>query len=141
MLHPLQPYYDELTSYTLAQTGSEFLHQHLVDCFTLHTATATTKPIGVVFALVGVCLASEYGFTGRQVQLVHIHLARTKQDYPSLTLPDHRGTTTIHDILALTPGHKRDAGLRAWCADVWQAWSAHHANIRHILHTGGVVRG
>jgi hypothetical protein len=140
MLHPLQPYYDELASYTLAQGGSEFLHQHLVDCFMLHTAITTTKPIGVVFALVGVCLTSEYGFTGRQVQLAHMQLARTKQDYPHLALPDHRGTIPIHDILALPPGNERDAGLRAWCADVWQAWFAHHTYIRGILHQSGVVR-
>ncbi len=141
MLHPLQPQYDELAGYTLAQSSSEFLHQHLVDCFTLHTVTPDTKPIGIVFALVGVCLTSEYGFTGRQAQLAHMQLARTKQNYPHLAPPKHRGTTTIHDILAVPPGDKRDEALRTWCTDVWQAWSAHHAYIRKILQEGGVVRG
>jgi hypothetical protein len=141
MLHPLQTQYDALAEYTLAHHSPEFLHQHLVDCFTLQTAQADTKPIGVVFSLVGVCLASEYGFNGKEVQSAHIQLARIKTQYPQLALPDFRGATTIADILNVAPGASRDAALRAWCKDVWQFCAEHHDMIRTLLRTRGIVKG
>jgi hypothetical protein len=60
--------YDELCAYTLTRGDVEFVHQLVVDARTAQQANATTKPIGIFFALVGLYLHVEHGWTGRQVQ-------------------------------------------------------------------------
>ena len=44
-----------------------------------HTATSDSKPMGIVFALVGLYLHVEKHFSGGQVQKVHAQLARRKR--------------------------------------------------------------
>lgn len=70
--------YHELQCYTLAHGDVEFIHQHVVDVWAAQHADETTKPIGLAFALVGLYLHVERGVSGRQVQRVHMALARRK---------------------------------------------------------------
>ena len=58
--------YDELYVYTMGRPG--FILQHVVDAFAVQTATADTKPIAIVFGLVGLYLHVEKQFSGKQVQ-------------------------------------------------------------------------
>lgn len=46
----------EFTCYTLAHRDPAFLHQHVVDAFAAQHADDSTKPITLVFALVGLYL-------------------------------------------------------------------------------------
>ena len=71
--------YDELRAYTLAHGASSFIHQHVVDAFAAQHANASTKPITLTFALVGLYLHVEKGYSGRQVRLTHMKLARSKR--------------------------------------------------------------
>jgi hypothetical protein len=48
-----QDAYDELQCYTLAHADPSFIHQHLVDAFTVQHADERTKPIALTFAPVG----------------------------------------------------------------------------------------
>ena len=59
-----------------------FILQHAVDAFAAQTANEQSKPIGVVFALVGLYLHVEKQFSGRQVQQVHMKLGRLKREWP-----------------------------------------------------------
>src|ERR1700722_16235880 len=83
----------QLTYYTLehARSDRRFLHQHIVDAYGAQTADRTTKPIRIVFSLIGLHLHLERGYTGRQVQLAHMALARRRRSWPSLPLPAERG--------------------------------------------------
>lgn len=129
--------YQELQAYTLTRGDAEFLHQHVVDAGTAQQATVETKPIALTFALMGLYLHVVHGWTGRQVQRGHMALARSRQAWPSLHLPDARGTIGPMDVMAAAPGPDRDAAIRAWCADVWAAYDAN----RYALHAWLAERG
>ena len=118
-----QAAYDELASYTLTHGDPAFIHQHVVDAFAAQHATATTKPITVAFALIGLYLHVERGFTGRQVQRAHMMLARRSRSWPIFPLPETRGTLTAAEVLAAPAGPARDRAISEWCASVWSAYA------------------
>lgn len=118
-----QAAYDELANYTLTHGGAEFIHQHVVDAFAAQHATEATKPITLAFALIGLYLHVERGFTGRQVQRAHAVLAGRSRSWPAFPLPDDRGSITAADVLAAPAGPDRDRAIDAWCAAVWSAYA------------------
>src|SRR5579871_5906625 len=66
----------ELTAYTLTRGNIEFIHQHLVDAYGAQHLVANPRPIGPAFTLIGLYLFCERGYSGRQVQHMHMLLAR-----------------------------------------------------------------
>jgi hypothetical protein len=124
-----QDLYNELAYYTLAHPDPAFLHQNLVDAFAAQHADETSKPIYVVFALIGLYLCVEKGFTGKQAQGAHMQLGKTRRAYPRLPLPFDRGKIGIRDVLATAPGPVRDAMIHQWCACAWEAWHDSRAYI------------
>jgi hypothetical protein len=124
-----QDLYHELSYYTLAHPSPAFLHQHLVDAYAAQYADRSSKPIGVVLALIGLYLSVEKGFTGRQVQRAHMQLGKRHRQWPQMELPVDRGAVTIADVLAATPGPARDAMIHEWCASVWKAWAGCRSQI------------
>jgi len=129
---------DELFAYTLSLGDTTFIHQHAVDTHAAQNATAGMKPIGITFALVGLYLHNEKGFTGREVQRAHMKLAQRKQPWPELTLPANRGAMTIEDVLAAPEGEQRDAAIHAWCAAVWSAFRDNEPRIAGLLRRNGI---
>jgi hypothetical protein len=117
--------YDELCAYTLSLGDPEFIHQHVVDAQAAQAATTESKPIGVAFALVGLYLHLERGFTGREVQRAHMRLGRSGPPWPQFPLPpeDERGATTPEGVLATPEGPERVAAIDGWCWSVWEAWN------------------
>ena len=116
--------YHELSYYTLAHPDREkFVHQHVIDAFTAQNAGPDTKPIGLLYALAGLYLAVEQGYSGREVQRAHMELAKDKTDFPPLTLPSDRGALTVADVLAIPAGAARDMLILEWCAAVWSAYA------------------
>jgi hypothetical protein len=125
--------YNDLAYYTLAHPDPAFIHQLLVDAYTAQRADATTKPIAITFALIGLYLVVEKNFTGKQVQRVHMQLARSRQMWPSFSLPDDRGTMTVGDVASVPPGVERDAAIYQWCAAVWEAWRGSRESVAALL--------
>lgn len=125
--------YDELAFYTLAHGDPAFIHQHVVDAWMLQTADETTKPIGVTFALAGLFLHVEKHFTGRQVQLAHMKMAKRKREWPKFVLPAHRGSMTAADVLKTQPGPERDKAIDAWAAAVWDAYRSNRDALVGLL--------
>lgn len=125
--------YDELFAYTLSHRSPEFIHQHVVDAFAAQRADASTKPIAVAFALVGLCLQLERGFSGREVQRAHMTLANRSKSWPAFPLPVNRGSVNAIDVLAAPPGAKRDAAIHDWCAAVWKAYAEQAPAVRTLL--------
>ena len=116
--------YDELRGYTLMLRDEAFIHQHVVDAWMAQHADESTKPIGVTFALIGLYLHFERGFSGRQVQLAHMALGRRKRKWPRFPLPTGRGDITAVEVIAAPPGPERDRAIDAWAFSVWQAFRA-----------------
>jgi hypothetical protein len=125
--------YHALCAYTLTRGDPAFIHQHVVDAFAAQHAADTSKPIGVTFALVGLFLLLEKGFSGRQVQRVHMELARHKQNWPRFMLPTDRGAVTALDVMKAPEGAERDRAIHGWCAAVWGALSGNRQTIIDLL--------
>jgi len=88
---PIEDAYHHLCGYTLGLRDAAFTHQHVVDAWAAQTAAATGKPIAITFALVGLYLRVEKGWTGRRVQLAHMQMGRQKQAWRPIVLPADRG--------------------------------------------------
>lgn len=130
--------YHQLCYYTLAHRDAAFLHQHVVDAWAAQSATPATRPIGITFALVGLYLHVVLQFTGREVQRVHIELARRTRTWPAFALPAARGTMRVADVLARPEGAERDAAIHEWCASVWSAFREHEAAVKSLLGQHGI---
>jgi hypothetical protein len=124
---------NELSYYTLAHSDPRFVHQHLVDAYRAQHVRQSQSTIGAAFALAGLHLAVERGFTGRQVQKMHVRMARTSKRWPRFDPPEDVGPLTVADVLAVEPGPRRDGKLMEWCASVWRAWSAEHGRVREMV--------
>jgi hypothetical protein len=121
--------YNELALYTLQLNDKEFIHQYVVDAFAAQTADENTKPIKIDFALAGLYLHNEKKYTGREVQLAHMELARRKEALPKLNLPKERGQITIKDVLQEPSGERRNAAINKWSESVWEAYKANQDKI------------
>lgn len=125
--------YGEMTAYTVTHGDQAFIHQHLVDAYGAQHAGEQSKPIGVAFGLIGLYLACEKGYTGRQVQHMHMLLANRSKHWPTFTPPERTGGLTVQDALRTLPGDERDAMLMRWAASVWEAWSPEHERVKALL--------
>ncbi len=131
--------YNELCAYTLEHGDPTFIHQHVVDAHMAQHADERTKPIGITFALVGLYLHLEKNFTGREVQLAHMKLAKRKHVWPRFALPVNRGSMNALDVMAAPPGRERDAAVDAWCASVWLAFHDSREAVADLLREHGIV--
>ncbi len=123
---------NELSYYTLAHGDPKFIHQHLVDAYGAQHVRQSPSTIGAAFALAGLYLAVERGFTGRQVQKMHMRMAGKSKAWPRFDQPEDVGPLTVADVLVVAPGPERDERLMEWCANVWSAWSSEHGRVREM---------
>jgi hypothetical protein len=123
----------ELFAYTLGRGDAAFIHQHVVDALCAQDADLTTPPIRLAFALVGLHLHVERGYTGRQVQRVHAMLAGRPITWPVFKLPSSRGELTTQNVLAAPEGPERDAAIDAWCTSVWAAYKGSSEDVVKLL--------
>lgn len=132
----LQHQFHSLSFYTLAHPNQVyFIHQHAVDAFAAQTADENTKPIKITFALLGLYLFLEKGYTGKQVQQAHVKLSQNKIVWPSLPLPTKRGTRTVTHVLQSDAGEPRDLMIKEWCISVWQTFENWHSAIATLAKT------
>lgn len=125
--------YNELSYYTLAHPDPRFIHQHVLDAYAAQNADENSKPIGVVFGLVGLYLYVEKNFTGRQVQKAHMQLAKRRREWVRPALPKGRGAIIVKNVLAAAPGEVRDAMIRNWCESVWESWEESRGKIVELV--------
>jgi Family of unknown function (DUF5946) len=115
--------YDQLACYTLELRDPEFIHQHIVDAYAVQHAGPGSKPIAIVFGLMGLYLFLERNFTGRQVQRAHMQMAARRHQWAAPALPPQPTRAIgVADVLAAPPGPERHALIRAWCEAVWHNW-------------------
>ena len=127
---------NELSYYTLAHQDPKFIHQHLVDAYgAQHVVPQSKSTIGAAFTLAGLYLAVERGFTGRQVQKMHMLMANRSRDWPRFNPPASVGRVTAADVLAVEPGPARDEAMMTWCKSVWHAWAADQDRVRRMVDT------
>jgi Family of unknown function (DUF5946) len=129
-----QEAYHELLAWTLSLRENGFIHQEVVDAWAAQHATEASTPISVGFALIGLYLYLEKGFSGRQVQRAHMQLAQPhgrgpgRKQWPRFPLPVEPGRITVSNVLA-APATERTQAIECWCRAVWEAWKDSHAAI------------
>jgi hypothetical protein len=131
--------YHALCAYSLSHGHAEFLNQHVVDAHTAQRADSSTRPMALAFALLGLYLHVERGWTGRQVLRAHIALARRKRGWPRLVVPRERGRVTAADVVRVPEGRERDDAVHAWCRAVWEAFDENRGAIVEFLGNRGIL--
>jgi len=121
-----QALFGELCAYTVTHGDPKFIHQHAVDTWQAQHVVASKSNIGLAFSLIGLYLGLEKGYTGRQVQLAHMELGRTKRTWAWFDPPAERYPLTVLDVLHADPGAERDAVLMKWASATWNAWGHAH---------------
>ena len=116
--------YDEVYAYAMGRPG---LLQHVADAHAAQTADAGTKPITLFFALAGLHLRVDRGFSGRTIQRVHMVMGRDRRDWPGVQPPADRGSITAADVHGRTEERERDQMIESWCRSVWAAYASSHA--------------
>jgi hypothetical protein len=106
-----------------------------VDAFAAQRANGSTKPITLTFALVGLYLHVEKNQTGKQVQRVHMLLARRRKNWPRFNLPAATGDVRVSDVMSAPAGPARDAVIDRWCASVWAAYRACRGQVAELIQT------
>src|SRR4051812_2273690 len=101
--------YHQLSVHTLSDRDPTFPHQLAVDAYAAQHAGPETKPITTAFALIGLYLVCERGFTGRQAQRAHMFLGRRRQEWPRFDPPAERGAVTVGDVLAAGNDQRHEA--------------------------------
>jgi uncharacterized protein DUF5946 len=66
----------------------------------------------------------EKQFSGKQVQVEHMRLARNKRMWPPLNLPRDRGSIRVVDVIAQPAGPLRDHMIHEWAKAVWLVFEA-----------------
>jgi len=117
-----QDLFHELSAYTLELRDPEFIHQRIVDAYAVQHAAPDSKPISIVFGLIGLYLYLERNFTGRQVQRAHMQLARRRRNWVAPPIPEQHAGIGVAEVVAAPPGPERIAMIRRWCEAVWLAW-------------------
>jgi hypothetical protein len=126
--------YGELAAYNMSKNDPAFIHQLAVDAYGAQHSGGVTRNITTAFALIGLYLSIECGYTGRQVQKAHMELAKRRHDWPRFEPPHQTYSLTVFDVLRVEPGKKRDEMLKAWAEDVWKSWEHYHDWVRTICH-------
>ena len=110
----LEKAHDDILLYTLEHAKNDpfFIHQLAVDAYTIQHSSGDTKRIVVAFALIGLYLFLEKGYTGKQVQDAHVKLTSLRNNWPEFSLVENRGDITVFDVLVKTPGIERDEEIK-----------------------------
>jgi hypothetical protein len=130
-----QEMFYELSCYTQTHPDPSFIHQHVVDAFAAQHADENTKPITLAFALIGLYLHIEKNFSGKEVQIAHVKLAKHRKQWPKFDLPDFRGNITVYDAVTASKGLKRDEMIYKWCVSVWEAYNESHKKVAELVQT------
>jgi hypothetical protein len=81
----------------------------------------------------GLCFTFERGYTGREVQLAHMEMGKSRTAWPAFDPPPVRAMLTVRDVLRPDlAGNYREA-IRGWGASVWEYWKPGHERVRRLL--------
>src|SRR5437660_405187 len=90
--------YHELAFYTLKQDHSYFIHQLIVDAYGAQHITKDSKPVTVFAALVGLYLFAEKGFSGKEVQDMHVKLGNKMKEFKLSSMPTNKASINVGDV-------------------------------------------
>ncbi len=150
-----QDLYDKLALYTLNHYEPEFfIHQYAVDAYAASHMQDGQKPIKAAFALTGLYLFSERGYTGKEVQQAHRWLVPTvKQSrirdrigtnesgikrWPMFKKPEIKPEMNVESAVKAIAGQQRDQMIKNWAEAVWQSHSINRQDVINFLGKTGL---
>ena len=95
------------------------------------------KPIATTFALVGLYLVNERNYTGKQVQQVHIALAKKSKAWSHFPTPKEKTWITIKEVTQ-SPDNKKQELIKQWSKSVWKIWKPEKEKIVAMIERYGV---
>jgi hypothetical protein len=106
------------------------LHQLTVDTYAAQHPGPGVPAISVPFALIGLLLALEEGWSGVAVRAAHGYLAERDGDWPVFGPPASRGLVTAADVAAARGPEQHAALVGRWAAVTWDAWREERDHVR-----------
>lgn len=106
------------------------LHQLTVDAYGAQHTGPMVPAIGTAFALIGLHLTLDIGWSGNAVRAAHQYLAAQPHEWPEFATPQTRAGLTIADVAGSQTPQEHASRVRAWAASVWESWSAEHQAVR-----------
>lgn len=124
--------YFQLSVFTLQEHDSYFIHQLAVDAYTAQHSGENTKPIGTAFALIGLYLVFEKGYSGKEVQAVHILLGKRSKVWPHFLRPAEKADFTVKDVVNC-PDNLKNKMIKKWAESVWSIWKADYKMVEKLV--------
>jgi hypothetical protein len=119
--------YGEIVSYGALHAASlGRWYQVCVDSFGAQHVGENTAAITVAFALNGLYLVFERGFSGLQVREAHGYLANTVDSWDRLPRPGSVGAMTAFDVALAADPEEHAALVERWGRSVWESWTHVH---------------
>lgn len=109
-------------------------HQVCVDAYGAQHVGPDSQARGVAFALNGLYLVFERGFTGTQAREAHGYLANTVEpgSWPAFEPPDAVGGVTVFDVAMAGSPDEHIARVQEWGRAAWAAWRHVHAEVAEM---------
>lgn len=126
--------YANLSAFTLSLRDADFIHQLIVDTYGAQHSRPNFKPITTAFALIGLYLAFEHGYTGKEVQRAHKVLGNKHLPWPRFNPPEEKTALTVLDVLQSSEEHYQDM-IWKWGKSVWNLWRPEHKSVRKLVET------
>ena len=110
------------------------VHQLTVDAYAVQHAGGDHPDKSIDIHLAGLHLTLERGVKPPLIPPYLQRLAESVESWPHLPPPDAQWRFTVFDV-AVAAGEleSHTRVVRDWSAEVWQAWSPHHAEIRALI--------
>lgn len=106
------------------------LHQLTVDTYAAQHPGPSVPPIAIPFALIGLHLALDEGWSGAAVRAAHGWLAQRADAWPAFTPPSSFGPLTADRIAQATRPEIHARLVEAWANGTWAAWRPAHERVR-----------
>jgi hypothetical protein len=125
--------YWEFSNFTLSVRDQNFPHQLAVDTYAAQHYGAKMKPVTITFALIGLHLAFERGYTGREVQDAHVLLGKLHERWPGFTVTRKADEVNGSNVLQNISKDNYGQLLAKWGKSVWDSWKPEHENVRKLV--------
>jgi len=107
------------------------VHQLTVDSYAVQHAGGSHPDKSVCIHLVGLHLVLERGVAPVRVAPRLQRLAGSAT-WPHLEPPGEQASLTVRDVALAGSPEAHALRVRAWAAQVWRAWTPHHATAREL---------
>ena len=113
------------------------LRRLAVDAYAVqHPGTTDRRAIqSVAVHLISLYFVLERGLTPTEATHKMRQALSDKSRFVWLQPPQSMGEVTVADVVGVTDPAEHEAMVRRWARSAWEAWSAHHAQIRKWANT------